>query len=71
MVAELQAAGARSLRDIAAGLNTRGVRTRVIGEWKAGTSFVHESVTRLCYRGTVTPGHTRNLKVEQSHQARI
>jgi hypothetical protein len=33
-IADVQAAGARSLRAIAAGLNARGVRTpRGVGEW--------------------------------------
>jgi hypothetical protein len=37
-VAELQAAGATSLRAIARGLNERGIRTpRGVGEWKAGS----------------------------------
>jgi DNA invertase Pin-like site-specific DNA recombinase len=36
--AELQAAGARSLRAIARGLNERGIRTpRGTSEWKAGS----------------------------------
>jgi hypothetical protein len=38
IVAELQAAGATSLRAIAAGLNARGIRTpRGVGEWQAGS----------------------------------
>jgi Recombinase len=37
-VAELRAAGATSLRAIAAGLNARGIRTpRGVGEWRAET----------------------------------
>jgi hypothetical protein len=45
IVAEPQAAGATSLRAIAAGLNARGVRPpRGVGEWKV------ESVTQLLAR---------------------
>jgi hypothetical protein len=38
IIAELQAAGARSLRAIAAGLNERGISTpRGTGVWQANT----------------------------------
>jgi DNA invertase Pin-like site-specific DNA recombinase len=46
IVAELQAAGARSLRAIAAALNERGIQTpRGKGEWQAGT--VSQLLARL------------------------
>jgi hypothetical protein len=46
LIPELQAAGATSLRAIAAGLNERGVSTpRGVGEWKAGT--VSQLLARL------------------------
>ena len=46
IIAELRASGATSLRDIARGLNERGVRTpRGTGEWQAGT--VSQLLARL------------------------
>jgi DNA invertase Pin-like site-specific DNA recombinase len=46
IVRDLQAAGARSLRAIAAGLNERGLKTpRGAGRWQAGT--VHQLLARL------------------------
>ena len=46
IIAELRASGATSLRDIARGLNERGVRTpRGTGEWQAGT--VNQLLARL------------------------
>jgi DNA invertase Pin-like site-specific DNA recombinase len=46
IVADIRAAGARSLRAIAAGLNARGIRTpRGVSEWKAET--VSQLLARL------------------------
>jgi Recombinase len=46
IVAELWAAGTKSLRGIAAALNARGIQTpRGVGEWKAGT--VSQLLARL------------------------
>jgi hypothetical protein len=48
IIEELKASGAVSLRQIAAGLNDKGIRTRRGGEWSA------VQVQRVLERATIT-----------------